>query len=489
MSESNPFSGLFQPESTTNQNNPLNEKINNLIENIFNITIRKNPLNKKPLIFLEEASANYPVGLLNLQILEEALFERILIFYPREFLIPNDQDDKESEEVAEMEAIHYLFGVYTRVEKYNNQNDPVIRDACLRINELIFRNVSTAMMQPDLFKGQFFWEQWFIILKSSEHDFEVKSQFLSMAAKEILKEDEIAGSECLKKFLDHILDATRESLKKCTLGGFEKWIFPLLMSFVADKTTQKLGEIFINHSTPPVDSDGDKYSNTVLGQLLSISIIPKNAHSSYEFYENPLSTQRSLSESIWNYLSNHLSSLHLLFKGLLLQGGEVKDKTLHWIGDCLNANTPRGQLWNNHAQNSTSLKTSSDSFMLGLGGVLLRLCQPLFKPQMKVLMVDPTYCAVTNDDRASKGVHMKNVEKDTCLQPLEENQTRITAEKYNFVTECFFMCHKALDLGYRVVIEKLIRMNRDINRLQGAFQDAMSGEFFFFILFLRLKIC
>lgn len=488
MSESNPFSGLFQSDSNQNQNNPLNVKINDLIENIFKITIRKNPLNKNPLIFLEEASANYPAGLLNLQILEEALFERILIFYPREFLIPNDLDDKESDQVAEMEAIHYLFGVYSRVEKYNNQNDPVVRDACLRINELIFRNVSTAMMQPDLFKGQFFWEQWFIILKSDEHDFEVKSQFLSLSAKEILKEDELAGAECLKKFLNHILNSTRETLKKCTLGGMEKWIFPLLMSFVADKTTPKLGEIFIEHSTPPVDSDGEKYSNTVLGELLCISIIQKNIQSRYEFYENPLTSAKSMNAAIWNYLSNHLSSLHLLFKGLLLQGGEVKNKTLQWIGDCLNANTPRGQLWNNHAQNSTSLKTSSDAFMLGLGGVLLRLCQPLFKPQLKVLMVDPTYCSVPNDDRTAKGVHMRNVEKDTCLQPLEENQIRITAEKYNFVTECFFMCHKALDLGYRVVIEKLIRMNRDINRLQGAFQDAMSGEFLFCFFFYR-KIC
>lgn len=48
---------------------------------------------------------------------------------------------------------------------------------------------------------------------------------------------------------------------------------------------------------------------------------------------------------------------------------------------------------------------------------------------------------------------MKDLSKETCIIPPREvyedvdGSTRPTAGTYNFVTECFFMTHKALDLG------------------------------------------
>lgn len=113
--------------------------------------------------------------------------------------------------------------------------------------------------------------------------------------------------------------------------------------------------------------------------------------------------------------------------------------------------------------------------MIGLAGIMLRLCLPLMKPQLKVLIVDPTYSAVTADNAVEKQVHMKDFDKETCLVPFEENEERVTAKKYNFVTEIFFMTQKAIDLSFRVCIEKVTRMNREIHRLQSAYQDAMQG--------------
>lgn len=140
---------------------------------------------------------------------------------------------------------------------------------------------------------------------------------------------------------------------------------------------------------------------------------------------------------------------------------------LKWIGSCLSANMQRGQIWNAHTMSGIGAFTSApDSFMVGLAAVLLRLCKPLFKPSLKVLIVDPTYCSAKEEEKQEKGVHMKDVFKETCLLPLEENEERIVADKYNFVTECFFMTHKAIDLGYRVCIEKLIRMSRELHQLQ-----------------------
>lgn len=61
--------------------------------------------------------------------------------------------------------------------------------------------------------------------------------------------------------------------------------------------------------------------------------------------------------------------------------------------------------------------------------------------------MDPSYCAVVAGDREAKAVHMIDADKATCLIPTEENEIRPTAETYNFVTECFFMTHRALDLS------------------------------------------
>lgn len=98
------------------------------------------------------------------------------------------------------------------------------------------------------------------------------------------------------------------------------------------------------------------------------------------------------------------------------------------------------------------------------------------KPNLKVLMVDCTYCAVKNEEMTNKQIHIKDYEKETCLIPFDdENEERITAQKYNFITEIFFLTHKCIDLSYRVCIEKVTRMNREIHRLQQAFQDASRG--------------
>lgn len=209
--------------------------------------------------------------------------------------------------------------------------------------------------------------------------------------------------------------------------------------------------------------------------------MPRNHNGPYEFFENPLHTPRSaydnLAATLWNSTKIHLEAMHTFVKGFLLLGGDVRSKMLNWIGTCLHANVPRGQIWNTHQMQNIfgNMTTAPDSFSVNLAGVLLRLCQPLLKPQLKVMIVDPTYCSVKESDKSAKGVHMSDTEKETCLLPVEEDEERLESDKYNFVTECFFMTHKAIDLGFRVCIEKFFRVNRELRRLQETYQDALAG--------------
>lgn len=48
---------------------------------------------------------------------------------------------------------------------------------------------------------------------------------------------------------------------------------------------------------------------------------------------------------------------------------------------------------------------------------------------------------------------------ETCLIPMSEGGARPVAKTFGFTTECFFLTHRALDLGYRVVLDKLLRFD------------------------------
>lgn len=73
-------------------------------------------------------------------------------------------------------------------------------------------------------------------------------------------------------------------------------------------------------------------------------------------------------------------------------------------------------------------------------------------------------------------MHLLDLDKETCLIPgdsEEENEQKLVALNYNFVTESFFMNHRSYDLSFRVSVDKLVRLNQDLVRLERAYNDAM----------------
>lgn len=58
---------------------------------------------------------------------------------------------------------------------------------------------------------------------------------------------------------------------------------------------------------------------------------------------------------------------------------------------------------------------------------------------------------------AAKSIHLDFLQDETCLLPARTDENdqplkRPTADTYNFVTECFFMTQKCMDLGNFVLI-------------------------------------
>merc|ERR1719323_2836411 len=102
---------------------------------------------------------------------------------------------------------------------------------------------------------------------------------------------------------------------------------------------------------------------------------------------------------------------------------------------------------------------ASDGLILNLGSCLLRLCLP-----------------VTEDKRLAHH-HMQGLAAETTLVSVDESDKdkRELLPSYNFPTEVFFMAHKTLDIGFRPVQEKFIKLNQELGRLQNAYRDAAAA--------------
>ncbi|XP_037026552.1 ubiquitin conjugation factor E4 A isoform X1 [Bradysia coprophila] len=481
--ENNPFRALIteskekteisSSSSPQMQINPLDKKINSLVEDVFKISVNANPMRKVQLVFMEDFAERSNCW--SLDILSAALFDRLMMDQPQDFVIPNDVLDDNTNYVVESRALVYLFQCYARNAKNNTPNDSIKLDAYSKIKEMILLNTGTLIKQPDI-RGQCISSQ--IIHIFSKEDDEVVGEFLSGLVKEVLSDGDPDSYQALKTVFDSVFADMKRRVQAATLITLEGWIIPSLMHFVSDKSNPKLAEFLLDNITPAAQEKSCLFSASLVGQLLRLSILPKNGDlDRYEYYDNPLDAQsQSLNSSLYSALTSHLDSMHRLFKGFLLIGSAVRDKLLQWFGNCLHVNAPRGQIWNPMMAGNLSIVnqpyTAPDSFMIGLTGVLLRLCQPLFRPNLKVLLVDPTYCAAKTGDQA---VHMIDINKETCLLPSTENEERITSETYNFITECFYMTHKAIDLSYRICIEKFFKMNRQVARLQNEYQAALAS--------------
>lgn len=181
MSDSNnPFSGLLGVSEDKIMDNPTrddenslllqasskrtkeideNETINTIVENVFHITINPNALEgvtDRQLVYLEElAEATKPRIKIDLEALEQGLFERLLLSNPEVYVLPKKFKLYESH-VIQKQVFPYLFSAIQNLQSYDSSGEDVVKNVVVKTKELIFRNAVTALKQPALFEGQNF---------------------------------------------------------------------------------------------------------------------------------------------------------------------------------------------------------------------------------------------------------------------------------------------------------------------------------------------
>ncbi|TGZ32812.1 Ubiquitin conjugation factor E4 A [Temnothorax longispinosus] len=427
------------PVENATETADLDDKVDRLMAHVFGLTLRRA---QDSLVFVDADS------------IEHAVFERLMLPDPK----PKARDV--DSHVVQTQVITYLYECYCRLKRYRtNGVEDTVRNAC----QIVLRNANTALQEPDLFQYQ-----------ESE-----LSSFVSGIVEELIAVNRESDVEdVVTKSFSPVLDIIHKEAVQSNLFTFCKQWFALLNTF---STIDPLAKLIICHSTPK-NNQGCGYSETLLGAFFSISCLPKTSKDPYDLFDKPLRQPNTIMEETIPVAMGSLSeALHKVFHSLLKCSTELRHLTLQWLGNCLHANANRGKLWNSHMEMGLlGVLCVSDGFMLNMGNVLLRLCQPFCAKlnDAKVPKIDPTYCSAEAKDEAEslqRGIHMKGLSSETCLIPTPEGESRPTADSFGFITECFFLTHRALDLGYRVILDKFLKTNQDLARIQRAYNDARTG--------------
>lgn len=233
----NPFNSLTSPE-----------RINEIVENVLLITL--NPDNPKNLFLMNDDSGT---KIWSLESIEMNLFERLMSI--------------SFEEGDANKVILYLYNSYLRLQKERKGENCEVSSL---ISSLIFRNIATALKEPELFPSQDFSAQWLDIFKDLELDDKtLRDQFLSLAVKSALEDCDADMKKNVTEIFFKCFDDCLKSVRQASMITLELWILEFLTSFSSDKANPEMANLFLEYISLPAGSDGIKYAETLLGKRLN----------------------------------------------------------------------------------------------------------------------------------------------------------------------------------------------------------------------------
>uniref|UniRef100_A0A1B6C5Z5 Ubiquitin conjugation factor E4 A n=1 Tax=Clastoptera arizonana TaxID=38151 RepID=A0A1B6C5Z5_9HEMI len=449
------------------------EKLNILlIEEIFNFTFIDHRDDFKSiethLIYLD--GIDFVPNDCELEMLKQALFERLLLDDPSEqVLVTNERFNnvRYNSNVIEKECMVYLFECYRRLKekKLSNSN---VEKSILKMIGFVINNATTALKQTDFYESQNIHSQ-IINLSLTGGNAEEFKDFISLIAKTILEED---GESGLRDAFIPLLNVVQSQIDEAEIISFPHQHLLLILTLAS---IPSLSEVVIEHSTPIKADTGYVYIRTLLGTALNVSCLPKYYNAPFPHFEKVkgLNSTKVIEDTLWSSTKGLIEILHNIFLTLLKSSPVTRQKTLTWIGSCLDLNVRRGRLSALNMNSFENIIYASDGFMLNLTAVLLKLCEPFISSDdnTKLLRIDPTYPSFQNGPNGENVCHI-NLSDETCLVPSNETATKPSSKiNVNFITECFFMTHRSLNLGFHVVSSRIQRIQQDIGRIQRMMEE------------------
>lgn len=228
----NPFDSLTSPSET-----------NDIIENVLLITL--NPEKAGKCILMSEDNET---KLWSLELVEMNLFERLMAM-----AFSGGDEDK---------VILYLYNSFLRLNNCGKKNS--VTD---HLFSLIFRNLATALKEPELFPEQNISAQMMEIYKDSElDDTSLRDEFLSTAIKKALEDADVDMKRNVQEIFFKCFDVCLKSVRQASMINLEKWVLTFLTAFSSDKSNPEMANFFIDYIKLPPDCDGLRYADSLLGK-------------------------------------------------------------------------------------------------------------------------------------------------------------------------------------------------------------------------------
>lgn len=190
-----------------------------------------------------------------IEILEFNLFERLMAMA--------------FETGDENRVVTYLYESYHRVQteiKRHAQSKDVL-EVLTKIQDLILRNMSTFLKEPELLAAQNMSQQFLEIFKDTYvEDTTVRERFLSSAISAAIKDSDDSMKSNVKEVFHKCFDECLKVIRQASMITLEPWIIPFMMAFVIDKNNSEMANLLLDYIELPDGSDGIKYADTLLGE-------------------------------------------------------------------------------------------------------------------------------------------------------------------------------------------------------------------------------
>lgn len=203
-------------------------------------------------------------------------------------------------------------------------------------------------------------------------------------------------------------------------------------------------------------------SRTLLGRVVRMSVSHTDPRIAEMFSNLERQTKRDVEGKVQN-LRHQLMTAHSLTAefvlALLKAGGHAKDMAIKWLSQALRYNTEATK------DRVNPLIASSSHFLINLGALMLRLCRPFMLSQEKLAKVDWDFLNST----ASTTVFPAD-----CARLIADSESKapevVDKPDFNFITQSFFMCWRALHLGLVQVATKHSRLHMMLRHTQSMMQ-------------------
>lgn len=190
-------------------------------------------------------------------------------------------------------------------------------------------------------------------------------------------------------------------------------------------------------------------SHTIIGRILSVfpNMFDPKVHALLgDVHRQTKPVYESNIQSLRSKMKFAQSSGCDILLALLKAGGVSKDTALKWLTDAI--------AWNVEAEKGhpSQLLSSSSGFLINLGVVLLSLSKPVFSDLEKLRKVDWRFFREPTETEKvfpADFTHLTAASVGVSASPeLSSSSTIQSPCKITFATQSFFMCWRALHLGY-----------------------------------------